>query len=697
MNEMFPSSESLATKDYSTSVYSSRAGETEQKLDTGNIEEAELSLRENGSLNYEEARALLGRFEYQKGNIEAALHVFEGIDVAAITPKMIATLGARREPHKRRSRSFATLPMSLHSVSLLLEAVFLRTKSLQILGRYKEAAQSCTVILDIVESSLPGGFPENFGAEFKLQGTLTNAIELLPELWKLSDSPREAILSYRRALLFRWNLNAETTAKIQKRFAIFLLYSGGEASPPTLRSQMDSSFVPKNNMEEAILLLMILSRKVSLRLIKWDPSILDHLQYALSLCGGGMDLANQIEELLPGVIDRKDMYYTLALCYHAERDNLGALNLLNKLLHSSEDPNHMPALLMASKIYSESCNYADGTKYALRALKNSKGRCEQIFGVANSFLGISLATLSRSALTDSERTKTQSEALQFLETAARMTNLTNSSVIYHLSLEYAEQRKLDAALLYAKSLLKSGGSNISWWLLVARILSAQKRLDDAETIVDAALEQTRKWDQGELLRTKAKLQIAQGRLKSAIGTYTQLLAVLQIRSKSYGFEKHLHEDAVNRIRSLELETWHDLALLYISLSKWHDAEICLSKSKAIRTDSASRCHATGVLYEAKGLHKEALEAFSIALDVDPTHVSSLVSMAVVLRRFGARSVPVARSLLTEALRLDRMNYSAWYNLGLLYKDKGAAFALEAVECFEAAIIIEETAPVEPFR
>ena len=57
----------------------------------------------------------------------------------------------------------------------------------------------------------------------------------------------------------------------------------------------------------------------------------------------------------------------------------------------------------------------------------------------------------------------------------------------------------------------------------------------------------------------------------------------------------IEQDAVNRIRSLELETWHDLALLYISLSKWHDAEICLSKSKAIRTDSASRCHATGKL------------------------------------------------------------------------------------------------------
>lgn len=80
---------------------------------------------------------MLGRFEYQKGNIEAALHVFEGIDIAAITPKMKTTLGANVETHKRRSRNYAIPPMSMHAVSLLLEAVFLKTKSLQILGRYK--------------------------------------------------------------------------------------------------------------------------------------------------------------------------------------------------------------------------------------------------------------------------------------------------------------------------------------------------------------------------------------------------------------------------------------------------------------------------------------------------------------------------------------------------------------------------------
>lgn len=214
---------------------------------------------------------------------------------------------------------------------------------------FAEAAQSCKVILDIVESSLPEGLPENFGADCKLQETLNKAVELLPDLWKCADSPHEAIFSYRQALLYHWNLDAETTAKIQREFAIFLLYSGSEASPPNLRSQMDSSFVPRNNIEEAIILLMILLRKMSLKIIDWDPSVLDHLSYALSVSGELRALANQVEELLPGLMDRKEIYLTLAYCYYGENEDLTALNLLRKLLHNKEHPHCVPGLLMASK------------------------------------------------------------------------------------------------------------------------------------------------------------------------------------------------------------------------------------------------------------------------------------------------------------------------------------------------------------
>lgn len=105
----------------------------------------------------------------------------------------------------------------------------------------------------------------------------------------------------------------------------------------------------------------------------------------------------------------------------------------------------------------------------------------------------------------------------------------------------------------------------------------------------------------------------------------------------------------------------------------------------------------GLLHEAKGQHKEALKAFAHARNIDPSHVPSLVSMAVVLRRMGSRSAATVRSFLTEAIRLDRMNASAWYNLGLVFKDEGLGSAKEAAECFEAAAFLEETAPVEPFR
>ncbi|MED6188332.1 hypothetical protein PIB30_084960 [Stylosanthes scabra] len=700
--EMFPSSESVFTSDFSASLHSFLGGQIgNKKPDTGNIEEAESSLRESGVLNYEEARALLGRYEYQKGNLVAALHVFEGIDIVAVTPKIKDALSRSRERRKRHSQNNDESQMSVHGVALLLEAVFLKAKSLQVLGRFKEAAQSCKVILDIVESSLPEGLPDNFGAECKLQETLSNAVELLPELWKLADCQREAILSYRRALLHEWNLDAETVAKIQKEFALFLLYSGGEAMPPDLRSQMDGSFVPRNNIEEAILLLMILLRKVTLNRIEWDPSILDHLSFALSVYGDLTVLANQFEELLPGTIHRKERFYDLALCYYGAGKNVEALDLLRKVLRSREDPRHVPSLLMASKICCENFTVTKDPKvsFAQMALENLDGRCNQLENMANFLLGVSLSAYSKLAISDAERVKRQSEARHALDTACKLSRMEDPVVLYHLSLEYAEQRKLDAALYYAKCLVKlEVGSNVKSWLLLARVLSAQKRFLDAESIINAALDQTGKWDQGDLLRTKAKLQIAQGQLKSAIETYTQLLAVLQVQSKSFGSRNKLFKDKRDQIRNLEVEVWHDLAYVYINLSQWRDAEACLSKSRAIKPYSSTRCHAIGTMYEAKGLYKEALKAFRDALDVDPDHVPSLISTAMVLTRYSSQSNPAVRSFLMEALQHDRFCASAWYNLGLLHKADGRESALvEAAECFQAAHSLEESEPVEPFR
>ncbi|XXG89806.1 hypothetical protein AAC387_Pa12g1721 [Persea americana] len=691
------SSESLATRDYSAGMYSSRTTEGDRRRDNGNIEEAESSLREGVCLNYEEARALLGRLEYQRGNVEAALHVFDGIDIAAVTPKIKVSIARRAEGRRRRSSSDATPPMSMHAISLLFEAILLKARSLQDLGRFKEAAQSCKVILDTVESALPEGLPENFGNDCKLHETVTKAVELLPELWKLAGFFHEAILSYRQALLHHWNLDAQTSANIQKEFAVFLLYGGTDASPPNLRWQMEVSFVPKNNIEEAILLLLILLRKSALKKIEWDPSIIDHLTFALAVSGELKSLANQVEALLPGILERRECYYTLALCYFAEGDDAVALNLLGNLLSSRENPNCIHVLLLASKICSENSYYAEeGICYARRSLANLHNGCGQLKSVGNCLLGVSLSSQARSSASDTERLSRQCEALEAFETAERLTG-GDPKVMFCLSLENAEHRKLDTALGYAKQLMKTeAGSNVKGWILLARILSAQKKFFDAEMIINTGLDQIGKWDQGELLRTKAKIQLAQGQLKEGIETYIHLLASLQVRSKSFGIGKKLLKEGSHH-RSLEIETWHDLAHVYISMSQWRDAEVCLSKSSAICPHSASRWHTKGILNEAKGLYREALAAFANALEIDPTHVPSLVSTAIVLKRLDDKPSVVVRNCLTDALRLDRTNHSAWFNLGLVYAADGGTSTLEAAECFRAAVLLEESAPVEPFR
>jgi tetratricopeptide repeat protein 7 len=97
----------------------------------------------------QEARALLGRLEYQRGNFDAALQVFQGIDIKTLSARMSKAIAERTRPRKSRSKGEHSLVgvMSLHSVSLLLEAVLLKAKSLEELGRLKGTKLlSCSIM-----------------------------------------------------------------------------------------------------------------------------------------------------------------------------------------------------------------------------------------------------------------------------------------------------------------------------------------------------------------------------------------------------------------------------------------------------------------------------------------------------------------------------------------------------------------------
>lgn len=666
--------------------------EVEAKLDEGNIEEAESSLREGLSLNFEEARALLGRLEYQRGNVEGALRVFDGIDLQAAIQRLQPSFSERLHPRKGRSRIESLITVSQHAAGLVLEAIYLKAKSLQKLGRLTEAAHECKSVLDAVERIFHHGIP-NVQVDSKLQETVSQAVELFPELWKQAGCYHEAMSAYRRALLSQWNLDNDCCARIQKGFAVFLLYSGVEAAPPSLAVQMDGSYVPRNNLEEAILLLMILMKKIYLGKTKWDPSVMEHLTFALSLCSQTSVLAKQLEEVMPGVFHRVDRWITLALCYSGAGQNSTSLNLLRKSLHKHERPDDLMALLLAAKICSEdSLLAAEGVGYAQRAISNTQGTDNHFKGVGLRMLGLCLAKQSKASLSDAERARLQSEALKKLNEAVPFER-DNLDLIFELGVQYAEHRNLNVALRYAKRFIDATGGSISkGWRLLVMILSAQQRFSEAEAVTDAALNVTAKWEQGPLLRLKAKLKISESLPMDAIETFCSLLALAQAQRKSLGPRPSVHQVDDDRVN--EFEVWYGVATLYSSLSHWRDAEICLGKARELKEYSVELLHAEGVKFEGHGQIQEALAAYINALLLDPGYVPCKILIGALLLKMGSKAFPVVRSLLSDALRIEPTNRMAWYYLGMAHRDDGRI--ADATDCFQAASILEESDPIESF-
>ncbi|KAK4770971.1 hypothetical protein SAY87_031503 [Trapa incisa] len=696
------SPESLATRDFSASYLSSRTGDWESNFEDIQADEVvESSLREALSLNYEEARALLGRLEYQRGNYDAALQVFQGIEVRVLSCRMTRAIFERvQQQCKYSKKPISGIPagvMSMHSVSLMLEAILLKAKSLEKLARYTEAAKDCNMILDIVESALPNGLPEGGAEDCKLQEMLHKSLELLPELWAKAGYIDKAIIAYRRALTKKWNLEPEKLASIQKKLAFTLLYSGVEVS-----LQVGCQGTVENNIEEAIILLLILMGKVSLGEVKWDEDVLHHLTYALSITGQYVLLAEHFELILPGVYDRVDRWYYLALCYASAGHLETAINLLKKVSNPSEAKRrpHIHSLLLGAKLcYGDPIRAVDGINFARAVINSSSSKKKHFSAQARNLLGICYTKAARISTSDSERVWYQKEALRSLNEAV-LESKKEPVLIYSLGLENAVQRNLDAAfdcsLMYSD---RFEDKSAKCWKLITLILSAEKRFPDAKNIVDFAVEEVESFDQLELLRIKALLEIAEEQPNLAIETYKILLARIESRKeiseKSSDQVKHLHKLETKAERNLETMSWQDLSTVYTKLKSWADAEVCLEKAKSVDFSSPGNWHCSGLLYEAQSNYNKALASFSLALSIKPDYVPSMVSTAEVLMKQGTCcSLPIARSFLMSALRLEPTNHQAWWNLGLLAKEEGSL--QQAAEYFQAAYELESTAPVQSF-
>ena len=397
-----------------------------------------------------------------------------------------------------------------------------------------DAAEECRTIIDIIESAWPYGVQDGTAEECKLMDIFHLALEYLPKLWMRSGCFDEAIIAYRKALAKPWNLDSQRCANLQKDLAVTLLYCGVEVKFPQEFAQERNLVSPGNNIEEAILLLLILTRKLSLQEIKWDPELVNHLMYALSLSGHYEVLASHLEMLLPGTYTRSERWYILALCYSASGMDDSALNIIRNgvcVLERKGKP-HIPSLLLGAKLCCKNPKHAsEGIKFANKVKKSFRSCDMHFISIVNHFLGVCYGPFSRSSTSDLDRSRLQDDALRLLQDAAAMAKY-NPEILYSLAWENAMQRKLNAAVESATECLEMVmGGSVSAWKLLILILSAQQNLQEAEAVADFAMDEAEKDDQLDILRLKAQIQASRGQFKSAVESFRVLLSTIQAKKE----------------------------------------------------------------------------------------------------------------------------------------------------------------------
>ncbi|KAA3461817.1 Tetratricopeptide repeat 7A [Gossypium australe] len=98
----------------------------------------------------------------------------------------------------------------------------------------------------------------------------------------------------------------------------------------------------------------------------------------------------------------------------------------------------------------------------------------------------------------------------------------------------------------------------------------------------------------------------------------------------------------------------------------------------------------GFMHQERGEIQEALASYINASLLDPFYVPSKVQIGALLSKLGSNSLPVARTLLSDALRIEPTNRKAWYHLGMVHKDDGRL--ADAIDCLQAASMLEESDP-----
>ncbi|XP_055972954.1 tetratricopeptide repeat protein 7A [Sorex fumeus] len=519
----------------------------------------------------------------------------------------------------------------------------------------------------------------------------------------------------------------------------------------------DNLYCPKDNVEEALLLLL-LSESMATRdvVLSRAPeqaegramslqnaaAIYDLLSITLGRRGQYAMLSECLERAMKFAFGEFHLWYQVALSMVACGKSAYAVSLLRECMKLHPSDPTVP--LMAAKVCIRSLHWLEEAEHFASVVIDLGEEAGEFLPKAYLALGLTYSLQASDATLKSKQDSLHRKALQMLERAQQLAP-GDPQIALYVSLQLALVRQISCAMEQLQEALKLSRDDGHALHLLALLLSAQKHYQHALDVVDMAIAQHP--ENFNLMFTKVKLEQVLKGPEEALGTCRQMLRLWQSLysfSQMGGLEK---DGSIGDGVAVKKQSG-----LHLTLPDAHDAD---SSSQRASSIAASRLEeamseltvpssvlkqgpaqlwttleqiwlqAAELFMEQQHL-KEAGFCTQEAAGLFPTSHSVLYTRARLAEAKG--SLEEAKQLYREALtvnpdsvrimyrlglilnRLGHRNlaqkvlrdaverqstcHEAWQGLGEVLQAQGQSAA--AVDCFLTALELEASSPVVPF-
>nr|XP_025724659.1 tetratricopeptide repeat protein 7A isoform X2 [Callorhinus ursinus] len=691
-----------------------------------------------------EAMLIQGKLHYVEGSYRDAISMYAraGIDDMSMENKPLYQMRLLAEAFVIKGLSLERLPNSIASRHRLTE------REEEVITCFERASWIAQVFLQELEKitnnttarHLKGSHPVDYELTYFLEAALQSAYVTNLKKGNIVKGMREL-----REVLRTVETKATQNFKVMaaKHLAGVLLHSLSEEcywSPlshplPEFMSKEENSFItqalrkphlyegdnlycPKDNIEEALLLLLISEsmatrdvvlsrapeqeedRAVSLRNA---AAIYDLLSITLGRRGQYVMLSECLERAMKFAFEEFHLWYQVALSMVACGKSAYAVSLLRECMKLRPSDPTVP--LMAAKVCIGSLHWLEEAERFAMVVIDLGEEAGEFLAKGYLALGLTYSLQATDATLKSTQDELHRKALQTLERAQQLAP-GDPQVILYVSLQLALVRQISSAMEQLQEVLKVCRDDANALHLLALLFSAQKHYQHALDVVNMAiteypenfkgLEKDGSLGEGVTLKKQSGMHltlpdahdadsgsrrassIAASRLEEAMSELTVPSSILK-------------QGPMQLWTTLE-QIWLQAAELFMEQRHLKEAGFCIQEAAGLFPTSHSVLHMRGRLAEMKGSSEEAKQLYKEALTVNPDGVRIMHSLGLMLSRLGHKSL--AQKVLRDAVERQSTCHEAWQGLGEVLQAQGQSEA--AVDCFLTALELEASSPVLPF-